>query len=44
MYHLVFPATYRRVIFDEQVDAVLKDVCLGMAERYQVKFLEIGNG
>ena len=42
MYHLVFPAKYRRVIFDEQVDVVLKDVCLGMAERYQVKFLEIG--
>jgi len=42
LYHLVFPAKYRRVIFDEQVEAVLKDVCLGVAERYQVKFLEIG--
>ena len=42
MYHLVFPAKYRRIIFDEQVDAVLKEVCLGVAERYQVKFLEIG--
>src|SRR6185437_652548 len=42
MYHLVFPAKYRRVVFDEQVDAVLKEICLGIAERYQVKFLEIG--
>ena len=42
MYHLVFPAKYRRVIFDEQVDAALKEVYLGIAERYQVKFLEIG--
>lgn len=42
MYHLVFPAKYRRVITDDQVDAVLKEICLGVAECYQVKFLEIG--
>ena len=42
MYHLVFPAKYRRVVFDEQVDIVLKEVCLEVAKRYQVKFLEIG--
>jgi putative transposase len=39
---LVFPAKYRRVVFDEQVDQVLKEVCLGISARYQVKFLEIG--
>jgi REP element-mobilizing transposase RayT len=32
MYHLVFPAKYRRVVFDEGVDEVLKEVCLGMEE------------
>ena len=42
MYHLVFPAKYRRVVFDDHVDEVLKEVCLGIADRYQVKFLEIG--
>ena len=42
LYHLVFPAKYRRVVFDEQVDTVLKEVCLGIEARYQVKFLEIG--
>ena len=42
LYHLVFPAKYRRAVFDAQVDEVLKEVCLGIAERYQVKFLEIG--
>lgn len=42
MYHLVFPAKYRRAVFDERVDTVLKEVCLGISERYQVKFLEIG--
>ena len=42
MYHLVFPAKYRRVVFDEEVDKVLKEVCLGLEQRYEVKFLEIG--
>ena len=42
IYHLVFPAKYRRVVFDEQVDEVLKDICLEIEKRYQLKFLEIG--
>lgn len=42
LYHLVFPAKYRRAVFDEHVDTVLKEVCLAIESRYQVKFLEIG--
>ena len=42
IYHLVFPAKYRRVVFDEAADGVLKEVCLDLEKRYQVKFLEIG--
>jgi len=42
MYHLVLPAKYRRVVFDDDVDKVLKEVCLDIEQRYQVKFLEIG--
>ena len=42
MYHLVFPAKYRRAVFDSHVDEVLKEVCLGIESRYQMKFLEIG--
>jgi REP element-mobilizing transposase RayT len=42
MYPFVFPAKYRRVVFDDRVDEVLKDVCLEIEGRYQVKFLEIG--
>lgn len=42
MYHLVFPAKYRRAVFDEGVDQILKEVCLAIGKRYQVKFLEIG--
>jgi putative transposase len=42
MYHIVLPAKYRRVIFDDEVDEVLKDVCLEIENRYQIQFLEIG--
>lgn len=42
MYHLVFPAKYRKVVFDAKVDEALKNVCLELEKRYQVKFLEIG--
>ena len=42
LYHLVFPAKYRRAVFDTSVDQALPDVCLGIEARYQLKFLEIG--
>lgn len=28
LYHLVFPAKYRRNVFDDGVDATLRDVCI----------------
>jgi REP element-mobilizing transposase RayT len=42
IYHVVCPATYRRVVFDPAVDAVLKEVCLEIAQRYAIVFLDIG--
>jgi REP element-mobilizing transposase RayT len=42
VYHFVCPAKYRRAVIDETVDQVLKEVCLDIAARYQVEFLEIG--
>ena len=42
LYHLVFPAKYRRAVIDAQVDEVLRGVGLQIADRDQVKFLEIG--
>lgn len=42
LYHLVFSAKYRKAVFDEQVDAVLRDVFLEIEKRYEVKFVEIG--
>jgi putative transposase len=42
LYHLVLPAKHRQVVFDEPVDEVMKNVCLEIKKRYQVRFLEIG--
>lgn len=42
LYHLVCPAKYRRVVFDPAVDAALREVCLEIAQRYEIRFLEIG--
>ena len=43
IYHYVCPAKYRRKVFTEAVDQALRDVCLGVSERYEVNFVEIGN-
>ena len=42
MYHIVCPSKYRRVVFDSRVDEVLKEVCLEIAARYEIEFIEIG--
>ena len=42
LYHIVCPAKYRRVVFSDEVDSELKDVCLEIAKRYEIVFLEIG--
>ena len=42
MYHIVFPAKYRRAVIDEAVDREIKEVCLEIEKRYEIKFLEIG--
>ncbi len=42
LYHLVCPTKYRRVVLDDAVDAVVREVCLEIALRYEIAFLEIG--
>lgn len=42
MYHIVCPVKYRRVVFDEEIDELLKKVCLEIAARYEMEFIEIG--
>ena len=43
MYHFVFVAKYRRVVISEEVDQLLKDICLEISKRYEIRFLEIGS-
>ena len=42
LYHIVCPAKYRRKVFTEAVEQTLKDVCMGIEERYEMHFVEIG--
>ncbi|MCP4323480.1 MAG: IS200/IS605 family transposase [Alteromonadales bacterium] len=43
LYHLVFPAKYRKVVLDAGVDKAIASVCLEIEKRYEIKFLEIGS-
>jgi len=42
LYHLVFPAKYRRKVFTREVEKSLKEICVGIEQRYEIRFVEIG--
>ena len=42
LYHLVFPAKYRKDVFTDEVQESLKTICSGISLRYEIIFLEIG--
>ena len=42
LYHLVCPAKYRKVVFDEKVDVTIKNICNEISMRYEIQYLEIG--
>ena len=42
LYHLVFPAKYRREVFSESVSSTLREVCIGISMRYEIHFVEVG--
>ena len=42
IYHYVCPAKYRKAVFDPKVDEILKNICLEIEKRYEIRFLEIG--
>jgi len=42
LYHIVCPAKYRRIVFTDNVDKELKEVCIEISKRYEIKFIEIG--
>ena len=43
LYHLVCPAKYRRKVFTEAVEKSLREICAGIAERYEIYYVEIGS-
>lgn len=43
LYHGVFPAKYRREVFTTEVENSLKEICIGIGERYEIRFIEIGS-
>ena len=44
LYHLVCPAKYRKAVFrlHNQIEEILKNVCLEIEKRYDIHFVEIG--
>lgn len=42
LYHIVSSAKYRRVVFTEEVDKIIVEVCSEIELRYEIRFLEIG--
>ena len=42
LYHIVCPSKYRKVVFSGEVDFSLRDICLEIAKRYEIHFVEIG--
>ena len=42
LYHIVCPAKYRRKVFTEAVEETLTNTCIGIGERYEIYFVEIG--
>lgn len=42
MYHFVCPVKYRKLLITDEIDKFLKNICVGISERYEIVFLEIG--
>ena len=42
LYHVVCPGKYRKVVLSDEVDQVLKDICVDISKRYEMHFVEIG--
>ena|SRR5580693_8136841 len=43
LYHFVCPCKYRRAVVTREVDAALRSVCVDIANRFEIVFIEIGS-
>jgi REP element-mobilizing transposase RayT len=41
LYHLVFPLKYRKTVITEEIGEGLKQICIEISARYEVRFIEI---
>lgn len=39
LYHIVFPCKYRRAVLINGIDDAIKEVCLEIEKRYELKFI-----
>ena len=42
LYHFVCPIKYRRKVLSDEVSTTFREICLGIEERYEIHFVEIG--
>ena len=42
LYHYVCPVKSRRVVIENRVDEILKDVSKEITKRYEIEYIEIG--
>ena len=42
LYYFVFPVKYRRKVIGGKIREYIKEVCLGIGERCEIQFVEIG--
>ena len=42
LFHLVCPIKYRKSVLDKDTTDTLKNICWGIGQRYEIRFVEIG--
>jgi len=42
MYHIVCTAKYRRAVISPDVDKTIREICMEIKKRFELKFIEIG--
>lgn len=42
MYNIVCPVKYRRTVISPDTDNAIREICMEIEKRFEIKFLEIG--